>query len=79
MSRYDLGASDDYIYYPGTSIPINHLNIKDDGKLRSLEADLLADSYIRFYNQLRDSTIFDEDYLKLLHKKTFESLYTFAG
>lgn len=47
--------------------------------LEEKERKLLLDGYEYFHNHLADDTVFDEDYLKELHKKTFSSLYDFAG
>ena len=76
-SKYRLDRSP--IYIPGTSVPYNKLGIKDPETLHLLEGELLKEAYATFYDELTDATKFDEDYFKSLHRRTFESLYEWAG
>lgn len=76
-SKYQLTNSS--IYLPGTSIPKNKLNISDPAEIHELERTLLEDAYQIFYNELDEQTVFDEKYYISLHKRTFDSLYEWAG
>jgi len=77
MSKYHFKTSS--IYYKNTNIPKNKLNIKDKAILDEIEYKLIEQSYKIFTSTLTKDTILDEDYFINLHKKTFESLYDFAG
>jgi cell filamentation protein len=76
-SKYRLDNSP--IYIEGTDIPKNRLDIEDPQTLHSLESDLLVEAYTIFLEELTSETIFDETYFKSLHRRTFESLYEWAG
>lgn len=77
MSKYQLDSSP--IYIDGTDIPKNKLNITDSELIHEIEHNLLTQAYEQFSSQLNKQTTFDEIYFIDLHKKTFESLYDFAG
>ena len=77
MSKYQLDSSP--IYIDGTDIPKNKLDITDSELIHEIEHNLLTQAYEQFSTQLNKDTIFDENYFIDLHKKTFESLYDFAG
>mgnify|MGYP001294657079 CR=1 FL=1 len=77
MTRYTSDSV--LIYYAGTNIPINKLEIKDTEKLQKYEQKLLLGGYQYFHNSMTEDTIFDEVYFIELHKKTFSELYDFAG
>lgn len=77
MSRYTQDK--DYIYYVNTNVPINKLNIRNLKILEEEERKLLFSGYEYFHEKLSDSTVFDENYFKELHRKTFHKLYDFAG
>ncbi len=77
MSKYRFKNSS--IYIDGTDIPQNKLQINDAAFIHVLEKNLLDASYEKFSSELNDNTILDEAYFIDLHKKTFESLYAFAG
>ena len=77
MSKYRLKESS--IYIEGTDIPKNRFNIKDSKFIHTLEKKLLDASYKKFSSELNQKTTLDEIYFINLHKKTFESLYDFAG
>ncbi len=47
--------------------------------MHELERNLLEEAYVIFYEELNEDTVFDENYFKSLHKRTFESLYEWAG
>ena len=68
-----------FIYYENTNIPINKLNIRNLKVLEEEERKLLLKGYEYFHKNLYDETIFDNNYLKGLHRKTFHKLYNFAG
>ncbi len=77
MSKYSSSYSS--IYYEDSDIPINKLNIRNKIELEKIERDLLLKSYEFFHNKLDIKTVFNEKYLLRLHRKTFSSLYEFAG
>ena len=77
MSKYQLDNSP--IYIDGTDIPKNKLDITDFELIHEIEPNLLTEAYEQFSSQLNKQTTFDETYFIDLHKKTFESLYDFAG
>ena len=77
MSKYRLKKSS--IYIDGTDIPKNRFNLTDAKFVYTLEKKLLDESYRKFSSTLNRDTILDEAYFINLHKKTFESLYDFAG
>ena len=77
MSKYQFQTSD--IYQPGTDLPINRLNIGDAEILQEVEAQLLQQAYQTFVSELTADTRFDEAYFQSLHRRTFESLYAWAG
>ena len=72
-SKYQL--KDSSFYYPNTDIPKNKFDIKDSETIHEIEKELLEEAYIIFFDELDETTIFDETYFKQLHKRTFESLY----
>jgi len=77
MSKYQLDNSP--IYIDGTDIPKNKLSITDSTLIHEIENQLLEQSYKHFISLLSENTLLDENYFISLHKKTFESLYDFAG
>ncbi|MCH9740472.1 MAG: Fic family protein [Epsilonproteobacteria bacterium] len=77
MSKYRFSHSS--IYIEGTDIPINRLGIENSIDIHEVENTLLEQAYIQLTQQLSDITILDETYFINLHKKTFKSLYNFAG
>jgi len=76
-SKYYLENSP--IYIDGTDIPRNKAGITNSDELHELERELLEEAYQVFYDELDDNTVFDETYFKALHRRTFESLYDWAG
>jgi cell filamentation protein len=68
-----------HIYYENSDIPINKLDIHDSQLIRELERELLLKSYEYFHTNLTETTCFDQNYLKSIHKHLFETLYTWAG
>ena len=77
MSKYQLKKSS--IYIDGTDIPCNKLDIKNSKFIHTLEKKLLDASYAKFTKELNKKPILNESYFINLHKKTFKSLYDFAG
>lgn len=77
MSKYQLENSP--IYLDGTDVLVNRLGIEDSQLLHEIENKLLIQAYEKFTNELTQEIKFDESYFINLHKKTFESLYDFAG
>ncbi len=77
MSKYQFNESD--IYLSGTDIPRNQLGITAPDLLHEVEGTLLQQAYRLFIADLDSSVRFDEDYFKSLHRKTFETLYDWAG
>jgi cell filamentation protein len=77
VSKYQFHQSD--IYQPGTELPKNRLNITDAELLHAVESQLLAQAYDSFVGELQPGTRVDEAYFVALHRRTFESLYDWAG
>lgn len=76
-SKYQLKNNN--FYLDGTDIPINTLNITDSNTIHEIEKQLIQEAYELFFSELTQDTIFDENYFKSLQKRTFESLYSWAG
>ena len=76
-SKYQL--KENSFYYPNTAIAINKFSIKDSQIIQDIEQELLIKAYDIFFDELDEDTIFDENYFIELHKRTFESLYEWAG
>ncbi|MDO9207775.1 MAG: Fic family protein [Sulfuricurvum sp.] len=76
-SKYHLENSS--FYQDGTDTPRNKFNIIDSIEIHELEKELIEEAYSVFYDELDENTLFDETYFKELHRRTFESLYEWAG
>jgi len=76
-SKYKLVSNS--LYIEDTDIPKNKHNITDSEIIHEIEGQLFQESYTYFQNFLEEETVFDENYFKLLHYKTFFSLYDWAG
>lgn len=76
-SKYKVQSSE--IYIENTDVPKNKLNIEDSTQIHELEKELLTEAYQVFYDELNETTIFDETYFMELHRRTFEALYDWAG
>ena len=76
-SKYQL--KENSFYYPNSDIPKNKFDIKESQIIHDIEQELLINAYEVFFDELEDDIIFDENYFKDLHKRTFESLYDWAG
>lgn len=67
-------AIDSYLY-PGTTVLINHFNVKDQGSLDLLE--------IAFFRKRLAQGIpqgnFDYEHYKSIHKHIFQDIYEWAG
>lgn len=77
MSKYRLDKSP--IYLEGSEVPKNKLGIKEAELIHEIENNLLLQAYEHFSSQMTEKTVLNETYFISLHKKTFESLYDFAG
>ncbi len=77
MSKYTQDKH--FIYYENTNIPINKLDIHNLKILEEEERKLLLKGYEYFHKKLSEESIFDNNYLKELQRKTFHKLYNFAG
>jgi len=77
MSKYRLSQSS--IYIDGTAVPKNKFNNSDAKFIETIEKKLLLSAYGKYNEALNPTTLLDETYFINLHKKTFESLYDFAG
>ena len=76
-SKYQLVHSS--LYINNSDVPINKLKISDSKIIHKLENDLLDEAYRVFQSELNVNTVFDEHYFNELHKRTFESIYDWAG
>lgn len=77
MSKYRFNHSS--IYIEGSDVPKNKLNIVNSEDIHEVENTLLEQAYVELTKLITNETILDEAYFITLHKKTFESLYDFAG
>jgi len=77
MSKYHFSHST--IYYKGTNVPKNKLHIQNLAEIAEVEYTLLEQAYSQLTLTIYSTTLLDETYFIDLHKKTFESLYDFAG
>jgi len=77
VSKYRSSKSS--IYIDGTDVPKNKLGIENTQDIHEVENILLEEAYAKLSSSLNTKTILDETYFINLHKKTFESLYDFAG
>lgn len=77
MSKYRLDESP--IYLEGSEVPKNKLGIVEAELIHEIENNLLLQAYEYFSSQITEKTVLNETYFISLHKKTFESLYDFAG
>jgi cell filamentation protein len=77
MSRYYHENSP--VYIQGTDTPVNKLGLEDPELLHEIEAHLLEEAYRVFIDELQTGTVFDEPYFKSLHRRTFKTLYDWAG
>ena len=76
-SKYQL--ENNLFYYEGSDVPYNRFDIKESQAIHEIEKELLTEAYAIYFDELVESTIFDEAYFRSLHKRTFESLYEWAG
>ena len=76
-SEYQLKNS--LFYYKDSDVPHNRFDIKESQAVHELEKELLVEAYAIFFDELDVSTVFDEAYFVSLLKRTFESLYEWAG
>ena len=79
ISKYDLyvGSNSQY-YYSDADVLINKLNIKDENKLKTAEAEI---SFVRQI-ELQEKPIkmeFDFKHLVVIHKYLLSDIYEFAG
>ena len=77
MSKYRFKYSS--IYIEGTDVPKNKLDIVSSDDIHEAENLLLEQAYLTLTEQINSKTILNETYFINLHKKTFNSLYDFAG
>ena len=76
-SKYQLESN--LYYYEDSDVPHNKFDIKDIQAIHEIEKELLSEAYAIFFDELTESTVFDEAYFITLHKRTFEGLYDWAG
>lgn len=64
--------------YPGTTILINKFDIQDEEKLNEIESVLSSARYAEWLNAPQ-STAFDFEHYKAIHRFLFSDLYDWAG
>ena len=80
--KYEYGdveyEGDDFYCYPGTSVLMNKLNIRDYSTLQDAEREI---SYINIAELQKNpfKGVFDLKYLQKIHKFIFEDVYSWAG
>ena len=65
-------------FYPGTDVLINKFNIKDNERLKEVEATVSFEKLLEL-NREPLNLNFDKNHLKSLHKYIFDDIYPFAG
>lgn len=68
-----------HIYYEGSNIPINKLDIHDSALIHEIEKEQLIKAYKVLHNELCEEIMFDEEYLNRVNYTIFDLLYTWAG
>ena len=68
-----------HIYYEGSDVPVNKLEIKNSKIIHELEKEQLVKAYEFLHSELSEETVFDEEYLNRVNYTVFNSLYTWAG
>lgn len=64
--------------YPGTSIPVNKFDIRDEDKLNEVESVIGSARYAEWMNAPKCET-FDFEHYKAIHQFLFSDLYDWAG
>lgn len=64
--------------YPGTTVLINHFDVRDEEKLNEIESVISSARYAEWLNKPQ-STAFDFDHYKAIHRFLFSDLYEWAG
>ena len=64
--------------YPGTTVLINHFNVRDEEKLNEIESVISSARYAEWLNEPQ-ATSFDFDHYKAIHRFLFSDLYEWAG
>lgn len=65
-------------FYPGTSILVNHFNIKNNKKLKEIEATHTFERLLEL-RQVDLNMEINKDRLNKIHEYLFEDIYPFAG
>lgn len=76
-----MGYSIDPVFancYPGTSIPVNKFDIRDEDKLNEVESVIGSARYAEWMNAPKCET-FDFEHYKAIHQFLFSDLYDWAG
>jgi cell filamentation protein len=77
--RYDTSDNPEDAYYPGTSVLKNLEDISDPDRLLERETELLLSFYQELFTSFDEKVIPDLAFFYSLHKRTFHSLYSWAG
>ena len=64
--------------YPGTTVLINHFDVRDEEKLNEIESVISSARYAEWLNKPQ-STTFDFGHYKEIHRFLFSDLYEWAG
>ena len=64
--------------YPGTTVLINKYNIRDEEKLNEIESVIASARYAEWLNKPQ-STTFDFEHYRAIHRFVFSDLYEWAG
>ena len=74
---YSINALQDDCY-PGTTVLVNKLGLKDQGLLNQAEELSVSVNYTRIYTEMSNEPL-TFDFYKRLHRRLFETLYDWAG
>ena len=77
--RYDTTGNPEDEYYPGTSVLINHEDIRDPEELLERETELQLAAYERIFSPFDESLAPDLPFFYYLHHMMFSPLFIWAG
>lgn len=77
--RYDTTGNPEDEYYPGTTVLINHEDIRDPEELLERETELQLAAYERIFSPFDESLTPDLPFFYYLHHMMFSPLFVWAG
>lgn len=77
--RYDTTGNPEDEYYPGTSVLINHEDIREPEELLERETELQLAAYERIFSLFDESITPDLPFFYYLHHMMFSPLFAWSG